>query len=54
MLITGWAAFLLAGVMNIAYYKVHPYSVDFCPKRLWKKMFIYIFGRKMSLWKGKT
>ena len=54
MLITGWAAFLLAGVMNIAYYKVHPSSVDFSPKRLWKKMFIYLFGRKMSLWKGKT
>ena len=54
MIIVGWAAFMLAGVMNIAYYKVHPSSVDFSPSRLWKKMFIYIFGKKMSLRQGRT
>ena len=53
MIIVGWAAFLLAGVMNIAYYKVHPSSVDFSPSRLWKKMFIYLLGKKMSLWQGR-
>ena len=54
MIIVGWAAFMLAGVMNIAYYKVHPSSVDFSPSRLWKKMFIYLLGKKMSLWQGRT
>ena len=54
MIIVGWVAFLLAGVMNIAYYKVHPSAVDFSPSRLWKKMFIYLLGKKMSLWQGRT
>ena len=53
MIIVGWAAFLLAGVMNIAYYKVHPSSVDFSLSRLYKKMFIYLLGKKMSLWEGR-
>ena len=53
MIIVGWTAFLLAGVMNIAYYKVHPSSVDFSPRRLYKKMFIYLLGKKMSLWEGR-
>ena len=52
MIIVGWVAFLLAGVMNIAYYKVHPSSVDFSPSRLWKKMFIYLLGKKLSMWPG--
>ena len=46
MIIVGWAAFLLAGVMNIAYYKVHPSSVDFSLSRLYKKMFIYLLGMR--------
>ena len=54
MIIVGWVAFLLAGVMNIAYYKVHPSSVDFSPSRLWKKMFIYLLGKKLSMWQGRT
>ena len=53
MIIVGWAASLLAGVMNIAYYKVHPSSVDFSLSRLYKKMFIYLLGMKMSLWRGR-
>ena len=52
MIIVGWVAFLMAGVMNIAYYKVHPSSVDFSPSRLWKKMFIYLLGKKLSMWPG--
>ena len=54
MIIVGWAAFLLAGMMNIAYYKVHPSSVDFSPSRLWKKIFIHLFGKKISLWQGRN
>ena len=49
MIIIGWVSFLSAWVMNILFYKVHPSSVDFSLSGLWKKMFIYICGRKFSL-----
>ena len=49
MIIIGWASFLLAWIMNIMFYKVHPSSVDFSLSGLCKKMFIYICGRKISL-----
>ena len=47
MIMIGWLAFLLAGLMNILFYKVHPSFVDFDPKRLKEKCFIYLFGRKI-------
>ena len=51
MLLIGWFSFLLAGLMNILFYKVHPSSVDFSPKRFKEKCFIYIFGRKIFFFK---
>ena len=49
MLTIGWLTFLAAWIMNILFYKVHPSAVDFSPKRMKEKMFIYIFGKKYSL-----
>ena len=49
MIIIGWASFLFAWIMNIMFYKVHPSSVDFSLSGLCKKMFIYVFGRKIFL-----
>ena len=53
MIMIGWLAFLLAGLMNILFYKVHPSFVDFSPKRFKDKCFIYILGRKLILFQGK-
>ena len=49
MIMNGWLAFLLAGLMNILFYKVHPSFVDFSPKRFKEKCFIYVFGKKIFL-----
>ena len=49
MITIGWLTFIAAWVMNICFYKTHPSSVDFSPKRFTEKMFIYIFGKKYSL-----
>ena len=46
MIMIGWLAFLLAMLMNLLFYKVHPSFVDFSPKRFKDKCFIYVFGRK--------
>ena len=53
MIMIGWLAFLLAGLMNIFFYKVHPSFVDFNPKRFKDKFFIYFLGRKLVLCKDK-
>ena len=53
MIMIGWLAFLLAGLMNVLFYKVHPSFVDFNPKRLNQKCFIYLFGRKRVLLAGR-
>ena len=56
MIMIGWLAFLLAGLMNILFYKVHPSFVDFNPKRFKDKCVIYVFGRKIVFFgsrKGK-
>ena len=47
MIMIGWLAFLLAGLMNVLFYKVHPSFVDFSPKRFGEKCFIYFFGKKI-------
>ena len=47
MILIGWLAFLLAALMNIFFYKVHPSFVDFKPKRFKEKCFIYLLGRKI-------
>ena len=47
MIMIGWLAFLLAGLMNVLFYKVHPSFVDFSPKRFEEKCFIYFFGKKI-------
>ena len=52
MIMIGWLSFLLAWLMNILFYKVHPSFVDFSPKRLKKKCFIYIFGRKLTFFRS--
>ena len=52
MMMVGWMAFLLSGLMNVLFYKVHPSFVDFSPKRLREKCFIYFFGRKMAFFRG--
>ena len=46
MILIGWLTFLLAALMNILFYKVHPSFVDFNPKRFKERCFIYYFGRK--------
>ena len=48
----GWATFIGSWVANICYYKVHPSSVDFSPKRFREKWFIYVLGKKKYLYKG--
>ena len=56
MIMIGWLTFLLATLMNILFYKVHPSFVDFKPKRFKEKGFIYLFGRKIIFFgngKGK-
>ena len=53
MIMIGWLAFLLAWLMNILFYKVHPSFVDFSPKRFKDKCFIYFLGRKLVFFKGK-
>ena len=47
MIMIGWLAFLLAALMNVLFYNVHPSFVDFSPKRFKEKCFIYFFGRKI-------
>ena len=49
MIMIGWLTFLLAALMNILFYKVHPSFVDFNfkPKRFKERCFIYLFGRKI-------
>ena len=56
MIMIGWLAFLLAGMMNILFYSIHPSFVDFSPKRFKEKCFIYFFGSKINFFgigKGK-
>ena len=48
MIMIGWLAFILAVLMNILFYKVHPSFVDFSPKRFKERCFIYLFGRKIA------
>ena len=52
MIMIGWLAFLLAGLMNILFYKFHPSFVDFNPKRFKEKCFIYVLGRKIIFFRG--
>ena len=47
MILIGWLTFLLAALMNILFYKVHPSFVDFKPKRFKERCFIYLFGKKI-------
>ena len=49
IVITGWLTFLFAWIMNILFYMVHPSSVDVKPARFGDKCFIFIFGKKKSL-----
>ena len=49
LILTGWLAFLSAWIMNILFYMVHPSSVDVKPARFGDKCFIFIFGKKKSL-----
>ena len=53
MITIGWLAFLFAWLMNVLFYKVHPSFVDFSSKRFKEKCFVYIFGRKVILFKGE-
>ena len=46
MMLTGWLSFILAWIMNILYYKIHPSEVIFDSKKFKEKLFIYIFGEK--------
>ena len=53
MIMIGWLTFLLAALMNILFYKVHPSFVDFKPKRFKERCFIYLFGKKIFFGSGK-
>ena len=45
MLGVGWACFLGSWLINIAYYKFHPSSVDVFSKEIFsQKRFLYLFG----------
>ena len=49
IILTGWLSFLSSWIVIILFYTVHPSSVDINPKRFKHKCFIYIFGKKKSL-----
>ena len=50
MIMVGWLAFIGSWIMNIAFYKVHPSSVDFSPKRMRERLYIHVLGKKRFLW----
>ena len=48
MIGAGWAFFVISWIINVAYYKFHPSSVDLDltdPEALSEKMKLYVFGR---------
>ena len=45
----GWGSFILAWIINIAFYAIHPSRVDVLPSLLHKKMFINILGHKFDI-----
>ena len=45
----GWAAFMLAWIINIGFYAIHPSYVDVLPSLLHRKMFINILGYKFDI-----
>ena len=44
MMIVGWVCFILAWILNIVYYFLHPSAVDFELSRLHEKLKIPVFG----------
>ena len=47
MLMIGWLSFIIGWCVNLAFYKLHPSSVDFDKGRFRaRKGFIHIRGRK--------
>ena len=47
MLMIGWLSFIISWCVNLAFYKLHPSSVDFDKGRFRaRRGFIYIRGRK--------
>ena len=53
MILIGWLAFVLAWLMNVLFYTVHPSFVDFNLKRFKERCFIYLFGRKIVFFRKR-
>ena len=49
LLALGWASFILAWIINIAFYAIHPSYVDVLPSLLHRKMFINVLGYKFDI-----
>merc|ERR1719270_2692835 len=54
LLLTGWSAYCLSGVLTLAFYKVHPSGVDCTLEDTQKKMTYYLCGRKKVMWKNQN
>ena len=48
ILVIGWVSFLASWISNIIYYKVHPSEVDFNLRRSTDRLFVYLFGKRVS------
>merc|ERR1712126_158191 len=53
MLVVGWLTFLMSGVLNFVYYKVHPSGVDCSFDDMAKKMTYHVYGSKKVMWMTK-
>ena len=49
LLALGWASFILAWIINIGFYAIHPSYVDVLPSLLHRKMFINVLGYKFDI-----
>ena len=49
MMVTGWISFIIAWVLDIIYYKLHPSAVDFNPNRLRRKLSLYVLGQNVDV-----
>ena len=49
MMVTGWFSFIMAWILHIFYYMIHPSAVDFHPNRLRRKSSVYILGQNIDI-----
>ena len=49
MMVTGWFTFIIAWILDIIYYKLHPSAVDFNPNRLRRKLSLFVLGQNIDI-----